>query len=676
MTNFVKFREAVNRQLDIMIATGAELFEVDLEKNDLWELYLASFPQGTNPIYRERTEHDCQCCKQFIRDLGKIVAVKNGVMSIWDISLNDNTYQPVADALSELVKSAPIKNVYRHYQQNVGTAKNYETDDKGKVTIWEHFHYKLPTKLVLPKKDIATYLGKTRTNYEVLQRSVDEITADAIDVVLELIDQNSLYRGSEHRATVAKLQKVKKAYDKITEPQAKTLFLVNKAAELKEAGRFKNTVIGTLLTDISSGVELTKAVKSFEDKVAPANYKRPTALVTQSMITQAQNKVEELGLSDALHRRFATTQDLTVNNVLFADRSTKSVMEGTVFDGLSPTKANKPKFNNLTEVSIEDFIAKILPKAETIELMMENSHTGNLVSLIAPVDPDAPNLFKWDNNFSWSYNGEVADSMKERVKAAGGDVTGVLRYSIQWNEENKDPERDFDAHCIEPNKNLIYYGNKRKKHLSSGMLDVDIISPGSKPAVENITWSNKDKMQEGVYTFIVHNFSSAASTEGFTAEIEYDGVIHSFNYNSPLKGNQKVQVAKVKFSKTNGIELVESLSSQASTKNVWGLDTQQFHKVAMVMASPNHWDEQEVGNKHWFFILEDCLNPDSARGFYNEFLRGDLTEHRKVFELLSAKLKASESDNQLSGLGFSSTQRNSVVCKISGAFNRTVKINF
>jgi hypothetical protein len=75
-------------------------------------------------------------------------------------------------------------------------------------------------------------------------------------------------------------------------------------------------------------------------------------------------------------------------------------------------------------------------------------------------------------------------------------------------------------------------------------------------------------------------------------------------------------------------------------------------------------------------MLEDCKQEGKARGFYNEFLRGELDKHRKVFEVLGSKLKTPESDQQLSGVGFSSTQNNSILCKVSGSFNRTIKINF
>ena len=94
------------------------------------------------------------------------------------------------------------------------------------------------------------------------------------------------------------------------------------------------------------------------------------------------------------------------------------------------------------------------------------------------------------------------------------------------------------------------------------------------------------------------------------------------------------------------------------------------------MLSPNYWDDQTIGNKHWFFILEGCKNEGRARGFFNEFINPNLDKHRKVLEVLGSKMTTEESDKQLSGVGFSSTQRNQAVVKVSGKFTRTLKINF
>ena len=95
------------------------------------------------------------------------------------------------------------------------------------------------------------------------------------------------------------------------------------------------------------------------------------------------------------------------------------------------------------------------------------------------------------------------------------------------------------------------------------------------------------------------------------------------------------------------------------------------------MFSPNYWDEQTgIGHKHYFFMLKDCQNDTAPNGFFNEFLKEEFMKHKRVFEALGGKMKVEPTEDQLSGIGFSSTQRNSLVVKCKGSFNRTIKINF
>ena len=75
-------------------------------------------------------------------------------------------------------------------------------------------------------------------------------------------------------------------------------------------------------------------------------------------------------------------------------------------------------------------------------------------------------------------------------------------------------------------------------------------------------------------------------------------------------------------------------------------------------------------------MVDDCKNPEPVRGFFNEYLNSELTPHRKVFEVLADKMKTPYQEHQLSGLGFSSTMRNSVIVKVDGTFSRTLKVNF
>lgn len=669
MGTFASLKAASREQLTRMASTES-LFRTGIDKYLLWSTYLDSFPEGTNPIFRERTEHDCQCCKQFIRACGDMVSiVDNKLVSIWDINIGGH-YQVVADALSALVKSSKIDNIFLHREASVGTDFNHQLMESGESKKWNHFYFKLPSKFVKKGDDIGTVTSNAFSGKEVFRRALVEISSEAIETVLELIEQNSLYRGVEHKRTVEMVQTHKAKFEAIENEDERDNYCWLVSVELGGAARARNTVIGTLLTDISEGMELDKAVKGFESKVAPTNYKRPTALITQSMIKNAQKKVEELGIENSLQRRYAVTGDITINNVLFADRSTRKAMN--VFDELAENvPVNTGSLKKVEEVDIETFIKKILPKADSIEMLFENEHINNLMSLIAPVHEDAKRIFKWGNNFSWAYNGEVADSIKERVKRAGGNVNGVLRTSLSW--FNYD---DLDIHVKEPSGCHISYQNKRSQ-ISGATLDVDmnVDSNGSRDAVENIVWTDKAKMQEGIYEVFIHSYTPRESIDvGFDVEIEFDGIIYAFHYDKKVVNN--VAVARFEYSHETGIKFIESLPSTQASKEVWGISSQKFRKVFMVMSSPNHWDGEATGNKHWFFVLEGCKNDSKARGFFNEFLDEGLTEHRKVFEVLGSKMKTEKSDNQLSGLGFSSTQKSSIFCKVAGSFTRTIKINF
>lgn len=411
MTNFKLFQDAVSKQFEFM--RGHELFRVDVSKDEIWDTYLKSFPAGTNPIFKTRCEYDCNCCKSFLRAAGGLVAITNSqVISIWDVDMEDSTFSPVAAALSALVKSKPICDFFRSEEPKAGTKQNRSLDEGGKAITWNHFHLEFPRDIVMSKEQIGPVLNDLRTGREVMLRGLQEIKPDAVESVLELIAQNSLYRGEEHKASLESFQKLQKKFNKMKTDQEKEIFTWSMYQTAHGAAtKIKNTSIGKLLMDISEGKELDAAVASFETMVAPANYKRPTAVVTKGMIQKAQKTLEELGLVPALERRFATLEDLTVNNILFVERSVKSKLKGNVFDDMAAgVKENPKSFDKVEEVSIDDFLTKIMPRAESLEVMLENRHTPNLVSLVAPVHEDAKRLFKSDDTISFVTTSSTSDA--------------------------------------------------------------------------------------------------------------------------------------------------------------------------------------------------------------------------------------------------------------------------
>lgn len=687
MNNFDIFVLRMQKHFEDEMKGCKQLYIVNVDKDEMWNLYLDSFGPGTNILFRKRREYDCSCCRHFVKSIGAVVTIKDGTIhTIWGFDAGSEEFQKVCDALDSFVKGNAISDIFVSKFKRVGTDHDFE-EINGRSCKWTHMVLDLPNKWVnRSSKTNESIQGEYRDTKNVFKRSLDEISMEALDTILELINSNTLYKGEEWKGVLTEFRKYKKEYDKLTSDTEKDLYAWEKSVTAGMAiGRIRNHSIGTLLINVSEDMDLDTAVKKYEQIVAPSNYKRPKAIFTKKMLEDAKKTITELGYMDSLQRRFANLNDITVNNVLFSNKSAARRMVGAddIFGQMEKDVTVSPKkFSKVEEISAQDFIDKVLPTAKEIETFVENKHEKNFVSMIAPVNPDAKTMFKWNNGLSWAYSGNITDSdMKQNVKAAGGNVDGVLRFSIMWNEGQND-NSDLDAHCKEPDGNEIFFRNCRKPSMSrcGGQLDIDITHPMEqmvgKPSVENITWADMSRMKPGIYKFFVNQYAARGS-KGFKAEIEFNGEIFAFEYNSPVSGN--VQVAEVTLDKNGNFSIKEKLSgsSSISSREIWGVNTNQFVPVSAISYSPNYFDEQDgIGHRHLFFFLKDCVNNESPNGYYNEFLKSDLEKHKRVFEALGAKCHVEDADDQLSGIGFSMTKRAELVVKVKGATERIMKIKF
>lgn len=688
---FKDFVKAIQKNLQQMSKDSSRLFTVNVDTEELYNLYLDSFPAGTNEIYRERREYDCSCCRHFIRDVGNVVSIKNGELhTIWGINpVSDDKYNVVAAALDAYVKQKAVSGVFLKKEKRIGTPENREMLPTGKINKYEHFFVDLPEICIFKEyygHTLEGDLSQFRDIRNVFKRSLDEISKEAVDTVLELIAQNSLYKGAEWKKQLTEFKNYQKEYKRLTDEQKELWTWEKSIVAGAVIGKIRNHSIGTLLVNISEGMDLDLAVRKYEQIVAPVNYKRPKAIFTKKMLENAKKTITELGYMDSLQRRFATLDDITVNNILFSNKDAAKRITGAMdlFDEMEQDVAIDPKrFSKVEEISAEDFIKNVLPVAKELEVYLENKHIQNMVSLIAPEVADAKTMFKWNNGMSWAYTGNITDSdIKENVKAAGGSVTGIVRFSIQWNDGNGKDNSDLDAHCLEPQGgDHIYFSHKISRY-TGGELDIDITDPiyqcksNGGVAVENITYPSKERMKPGTYKFYVNQYSFRNS-QGFKAEVEVNGEIHSYEYNSPVRGN--VDVAEVVLDHDGNFKVIDKLPGNCAmiSKDVWGIKTLQFTPVSVVCYSPNYWDEQKgIGHQHLFFMLKDCINPEEPNGYYNEFLKPELEQHRRVFEALGSKAHVKDVDDQLSGVGFSLTKRNDLIIKVKGATERVLKVKF
>lgn len=665
MYDFHEFAKAVHARFVDM--SKDELFVTANGGDKLFQVYLDAFPEGTNPIYKTRTEHDCSCCKNFIRNLGSVVTVKDGkVSTIWDYKKLKYPFKEVAKALHDYVMSQPVETIFRAGERSYGAESSKQLLDDGTVHRWSHFYGSVATRHY-GGKDADAQRGTFNTAAHVFKRGLEELSSSALVTVFDLIDSKSLYRGEEHLPALRAFKMKHDDYAKLDSVIDKQMFVFQHA--FSEASRFRNTVIGTLVQDLSAGVDIEGAVRSFEQKVAPTNYKRTTALITPAMVKTAMKTISDLGLESALNRRLARLSDVSVNNVLWVDNAVKSSMKDGVESILMSAAKTEKKVDpkSATDISIDDFMKDVLPKAVDISMKVQNTLTSNFMTLTAPVEDDVAKLFKWDNNFGWSYDGNITDTIRERVKAAGGNVNAKFRISLSWYNHD-----DLDIHVTEPNGNTVYFANR------DGKLDVDMNAGRgtSRTPVENVSFTSP---LNGHYEVYVNQYNRRDTTDGgFTIEIADDNGLMHYSHKAPLTSGKK-HVGT--FTYKNGVvveaKLGRNIDGVGISQNKWGVKTEDFVKVKTVMFSPNYWDDNKSGNKHWFFILEGCKCDLPTRGIYNEFLSPELEKHRKVFEVLGDKTKCPVTDDQLSGLGFSSTRNDTVLVSVKTAnSSRVYNIKF
>jgi len=643
---FKEFVSTVQKQYNKM--SKSTLYTVDLTKDELWSHYIKSFPSEYNKVLFSDRKYDCNQCRKFIKAIAGVVSIENGeLVSIWDV-IAEGYYQDVANSMSNLVKSKKIHNKFMikpdiTANKIVGGLKNTvkpdnKTEFKEKIGM-TFYHFNVEVDSALINIDTPTILSKVYSKFNSYKKSCEDITISSIETVKDLINRD-LYRGPEFLESVIEFESLLKGYNKA---KNKNLYLWSTLDG--DNRKIRSTVIGTLLMDVATE-DLEVAVEKFESKVAPNKYKRTNAIVTPLMEKEALKVIKEEGIEESLYKRYATLSDVSVNNVVYVDRKASPKMldgiAGLMKKGVT-TKLNLGKVR--ANITLDEFITNVIPKTTDLSLLLENKNIPNMVSLVAPKYDNTKNIQSWNNNFSWAYKGGNTDSMKSRVKEAGGNVDGILRFSLQWNEDRLDPSNDLDAHCKAP-EGHIYYSNKM------GRLDVDILNPDDKTAVENITWLNMEDLQDGTYSFYVHNFAGT-NRKGFRAEVEIDGEVHSYEYNKSVRSNADVDVARVTL-KDGKFTIINCLDSSVLSKEVWGIKTQELVKVNSIMYSPNFWNNNKIGQKHTFFMLDGCTNPNEIRGLFNEHLNPKYRSIRKSIDMLSSMVKCKQTDNQISGIGVGS----------------------
>ena len=275
----LKFSKLIQAQFDKMCQTG-RLFRVKMTGQEVWDLYLASFEDGTDPKFRDpnSSTHNCNLCKNFLRRYGNIVAIAddNTLMSMFDVVAEDE-YKVVAACLSAAIHKSAINGVFFEtfaelnslnyercsmsnptFKLGLGSnVKRYTAEEAATYGVvkanetrtFNHLHLEIPTKFIdNSRSSIEAIMGGYRDKYAVFKRAMEEIPLDTLVLAKDLITQGSLLDGTAHLAAVVKFIELKLDYDRLnTTNEIKDNWLWKTTYDMHERiAKFKNTLIGVL----------------------------------------------------------------------------------------------------------------------------------------------------------------------------------------------------------------------------------------------------------------------------------------------------------------------------------------------------------------------------------------------------------------------------------------------
>lgn len=236
---------SIQEQFKLMCSSN-KLFRARITGDEIYNLYLQSFPKGSNPVFRDpaSSKHNCNNCKNFIRRYGNIVSIdENGtIMSIFaDIDI-PQPYGIIVRKLNDMICSKDIENVFFETYDTLDRSLNYEKCNKnqevyrlgtavnhkqytkdeaekygvvqtGEIRAFEHIHVDLP-ELFVDKSgnSIESIIGIYRDKYQVFKRAMEKISLDTLDLVKDLINRGSLLDGTAHLHTVKDAIKYKSQY--------------------------------------------------------------------------------------------------------------------------------------------------------------------------------------------------------------------------------------------------------------------------------------------------------------------------------------------------------------------------------------------------------------------------------------------------------------------------------
>ncbi len=378
-----------------------------------------------------RQHYTCNSCRQFVDRFGGLVTIDefgNADPAIWDVM---DKIPPLFGnsiiAMRGMIASAKVTGVFYSDKSTWGTPVT------GK---WRHMHI-VPPSLMVYRSRLQTpfqAMAEKAEDYGVLGRSLGDYSRSTVETALTILQSDSLYRVQKVIGVAEWLHGLMSSLEK-TKHQQRRHNLMWRAVATAPAGfcHARNTMIGTLLDDIASGMDFDAVKRRFDAKMHPLQYQRPQAAPSAGNIEQAEKIVEKLGIANSLRRRFARIEDVVA---LWVPKRIAKPTNG-VFGHL--TTKDKPATNTMElpsqTVTWAKFERDVLPKAESIQFYINGQ--DHFTALLTAADMDAPPILQWDNTeqrnpVSWYLYNNGSSPDRWGLPRGWVDVTAVTLQPCMW----------------------------------------------------------------------------------------------------------------------------------------------------------------------------------------------------------------------------------------------------
>lgn len=415
-----EFEKSVN---DCLKSLGSvPLFTTDAA--NLFDIYLSNIPEES------RQHYNCHACKNFIERFGGLVAIAESGEAIpvmWGEV--PPLFQASVAAMIAAIKRAKVTGVFLSKDAMLGTPITGE---------WTHLHAPNPVPFATRLHQPSAIMAEKRSDFILLKQSLADYPIEVITQAFLFLKSDALYRSEKVLGIaewfkglhdICNAQKTGKVRDN----------LVWRAVALAPPGfcHVKNTMIGTLLDDIVSGLPSDVIQRRFAEKMHPLQYQRPQSAPTAGNIEQAEKIVEKLGIARSLVRRFARLGE--VKAIWKTAAADTSAPNGGVFSHLTPKGAIKSSAVNAGFITWRKFYESVLPDVLSMDVLVKSR--DNFSAILTAEHMDAPPIIQWDseeqrNPFSWYvYNGGSYAS-QWGLSEGYAKVTAICDQPSAWYDEN------------------------------------------------------------------------------------------------------------------------------------------------------------------------------------------------------------------------------------------------